>query len=156
MARPAGRPRAVREASVYDLREEFLARCRAKNLSDRTIEWHEDRTHQLSDLRAGHGTALARELSLDDVDKRPRRSASARSQTADGSGLRSGDQDPLPLRAPEGLLADDIARDLEMPKVPQVIIETFSDGQSAHPRSHRPRGSRHPHCRVRCGCRAHP
>jgi hypothetical protein len=35
MARPAGRRRAVREASVYDLREEFLARCWDRGISKR-------------------------------------------------------------------------------------------------------------------------
>jgi hypothetical protein len=56
VARPAGRSRAARDVSVNDLREEFLARCRAKNLSDRTIEWYEDRTHQLCEC--GPGVAL--------------------------------------------------------------------------------------------------
>jgi hypothetical protein len=43
MARPAGRPIGTREATVAELRDEFLDRCRAKNLSVRT-EWYEDRT----------------------------------------------------------------------------------------------------------------
>jgi hypothetical protein len=68
MARPAGRPLAVREVSIYDLREEFLSRCRAKNLSDRTMEWYEDRTVQLCDLWAAQGAALACELSVDNLE----------------------------------------------------------------------------------------
>jgi hypothetical protein len=48
MARPAGRPIAVRAVTIHDLREEFLARCTAKNLSGWTLEWYEDRTRRFN------------------------------------------------------------------------------------------------------------
>lgn len=38
MARPARRPLAVTAPTVHDLSEEFLASCKAKDLSDRTVE----------------------------------------------------------------------------------------------------------------------
>ena len=45
------RPRSTRmaDATIADLREEFLDRCRAKNLSVRTLEWYEDRTQRFSE-----------------------------------------------------------------------------------------------------------
>jgi site-specific recombinase XerD len=131
MARPAGRPLGVREASVYDLREEFLARCKAKNLSDRTLEWYEDRTHQLCDFWAGHGTELARDLSLDDVESAlvALRRRGLAPQTVRGFAQVAKTLCRFGHR--KGLIADDIVADLEMPRVPQVIIETFSEEQLA-------------------------
>jgi integrase/recombinase XerD len=131
MARPAGRPLAAREATVHDLREEFLARCRAKNLSARTMEWYEDRTHQLCELWAGRGSGLARDLTLDHVDDAlaALRRRGLAPQTVRGFAQVAKTLCRFGHR--KGLIADDIARDLEMPKVPQVIIETFSDEQLA-------------------------
>ena len=40
MVRIPSDPLAVREDTLQDLREEFLVRCHAKNLSPRTIEWY--------------------------------------------------------------------------------------------------------------------
>lgn len=57
MARPGGRPVAAREGTIADLIEEFLDRCRAKNLSVRTIEWYEDRTRRFSDWCLESGNA---------------------------------------------------------------------------------------------------
>lgn len=39
MVRPMGRPIAKKAVRLEDLREESLARCEARNLSGRTIEW---------------------------------------------------------------------------------------------------------------------
>jgi hypothetical protein len=38
VVRPARRPIAIAPCTVGDLRKEFLASCKAKNLSDRTVE----------------------------------------------------------------------------------------------------------------------
>lgn len=129
MARPAGRPIAIREPSIYDLREEFLARCRAKNLSDRTIEWYEDRTLQLSDLWAGQGAQLTCELTLDHVEDAlvALRERGLAPQTVCGFAQVAKTLCRFGHR--KGLIADDIARDLEMPRAPQMIIETFTDEQ---------------------------
>lgn len=131
MARPAGRPLAAREPSVYDVREEFLARCRAKNLSGRTMEWYEDRTHQLCELWEARGSALACDLTLDHVDDAlvALRRRGLAPQTVRGFAQVAKTRCRFGHR--KGLIADDIARDLEMPKVPQLIIETFSDEQLA-------------------------
>jgi hypothetical protein len=39
MVRPVGHPLRRRAVTIYDLREEFLARCQARNLNERTIQW---------------------------------------------------------------------------------------------------------------------
>jgi integrase/recombinase XerD len=129
MARPAGRPRAVREASVYDLREEFLARCRAKNLSDRTMEWYEDRTLQLCDLWTARGAALASELTVEHVEDAlvDLRERGLAPQTVRGFAQIAKTLCRFGHR--KGLIPDEIAHDLEMPRVPQTIIETFTDDQ---------------------------
>lgn len=66
MVRPVGHPLHRRAVTVHDLREEFLARCQARNLSDRTIQWYEDRSQQFAKWRVEassqprHSTLVAR------------------------------------------------------------------------------------------------
>ena len=64
------RPRTTRatEATMADLRGEFLDRCRAKNLSPRTLEWYEDRTRRFSDWCLERGILPARDLTTDDLE----------------------------------------------------------------------------------------
>jgi hypothetical protein len=40
---------ARRPIMLEDLREEFLARCEARNHSGRTIQWYDDRTRRFVD-----------------------------------------------------------------------------------------------------------
>lgn len=129
MARPAGRPVAAREATVADLREEFLDRCRAKNLSVRTIEWYEDRTRRFSDWCLESGILRARDLTTDDLE-------------AFILNLQAGPYKPQTVRGfaqiaktlaryghRKGFIPADPSRDFEMPRVPSTLIETFSDDQ---------------------------
>src|ERR671931_374170 len=44
MVRPLGRPMARRDVTVENLRQQSLAHCEARNLSERTLEWDADRT----------------------------------------------------------------------------------------------------------------
>lgn len=69
MARPAGRPIGTHETTIADLREEFLDRCRGKNLSGRTIEWYEDRTRRFSDWCLDQGILQAKDLTADDLER---------------------------------------------------------------------------------------
>jgi len=64
------RPRVTQsdKATIADLREEFLNRCRAKNLSARTIEWYEDRTRRFSDWCLERGILKAQDLTTEDLE----------------------------------------------------------------------------------------
>lgn len=129
MARPAGRPFAAREVTVYDLRDQFLARCLAKNLSPRTIEWYEDRTGRFVEWCSARGVERAADLTGGDVDGFliELRKDGLAPQTVRGFAqvvktlCRFGHR--------HGLIAEDLTRDFEMPRVPQVVIQTFSDDQ---------------------------
>ena len=125
------RPRTTRttEVTIADLRDEFLDRCRAKNLSVRTLEWYEDRTRRFSDWCLERGILRAKDLTTDDLE-------------AFVLSLQAGPYKPQTVRGfaqiaktvaryghRKGLIPDDLTRDFEMPKVPKTIIETFSDEQ---------------------------
>jgi hypothetical protein len=49
MVRPLGRPLERKAVTLEDLREDFLAHCEARNLSERTLEWYGDRTRRFAD-----------------------------------------------------------------------------------------------------------
>ncbi len=66
MARP--RTTRITEPTVADLREEFLDRRRAKNLSPRTMEWYQDRTLRFSDWCLERGILLTRDVTADDLE----------------------------------------------------------------------------------------
>lgn len=125
------RPRSARttEATVADLRDEFLDRCRAKNLSVRTMEWYGDRTCRFTDWCLERGILRARDLTVDDLEDFV-------------LSLQAGPYKPQTVRGfaqvaktlaryghRKGLIPDDLTSDFEMPKVPKTIIETFSDPQ---------------------------
>jgi len=117
------RPRTTRttEATIADLREEFLDRCRAKNLSPRTIEWYEDRTRRFSDWCFERGILRAKDLTTDDLE-------------AFVLSFQAGPYKPQAVRGfaqiaktvaryghRKGLIPKDLTRDFEMPKVPKTI-----------------------------------
>lgn len=125
------RPRVTRslEATIADLREEFLDRCRAKNLSGRTIEWYEDRTRRFSDWCFDQGILRAQDLTTDDLESfvLSVQAGGYKPQTVRGFAQVAKTVARYGHR--KGLIPADLTRDFEMPKVPQTIIETFSDEQ---------------------------
>ncbi len=68
MARPAGRPIAARGVTVCDVREQFLARGGASNLSPRTVEWYGDRTGRFTAWWLARSVERAADLTVGDVD----------------------------------------------------------------------------------------
>lgn len=125
------RPRTTRkgEPTILDLRDEFLDRCRAKNLSPRTIEWYEDRTRRFSDWCFESGILKAQDLTTEDLE-------------GFVLSIQAGPYKPQTVRGfaqiaktvaryghRKGLIPNDLTSDFEMPKVPKTIIETFSDEQ---------------------------
>jgi integrase/recombinase XerD len=131
MARPARRPIAVAPSTVDDLREEFLASCRAKNLSERTVEWYEEKSRRFAEwcsqdgapdvanLTASHLDAFLIEIKDRGYAPQTVRGFAQVVKTLCRFGYR------------RGFIADDLAVDLEMPKAPQRIISTFTDDQLA-------------------------
>ena len=57
MVRPLGRPLARKAVTLEDLREDFLAHCEARNLSQRTLEWYGDRTRRFGGSSGTRGYA---------------------------------------------------------------------------------------------------
>jgi integrase/recombinase XerD len=124
------RPRVTQsdKATIADLREEFLNRCRAKNLSARTIEWYEDRTRRFSDWCLERGILKAQDLTTEDLEAfvlsiqaGPYKPQTVKGFAQIAKTVRYGHR--------KGLIPNELTRDFEMPKVPQTIIETFSDEQ---------------------------
>lgn len=131
MARPARRPIAVAPATVDDLREEFLASCRAKNLSERTVEWYEEKSRRFAEWCSQDGAADAASLTAAHLDAflieiKERGYAP---QTVRGFAQMVKTLCRFGYR--RGLLADNLASGLEMPKVPHRIISTLTDDQLA-------------------------
>jgi integrase/recombinase XerD len=125
------RPIAVAPATVDDLREEFLASCRAKNLADRTVEWYEEKSRRFAEWCSQDGAHEAANLTASHLDAflieiKDRGYAP---QTVRGFAQVVKTLCRFAYR--RGLLADDLASGLEMPKVPHRIISTFTDDQLA-------------------------
>ena len=131
MARPARRPIAVAPATVDDLREEFLASCRAKNLSERTVEWYEEKIRRFAEWCSQEGAADAASLTASHLDAYliELKDRGYAPQTVRGFAQVVKTLCRFGYR--RGFLARDLAFDLEMPKVPQRIIRTFTDDQLA-------------------------
>jgi integrase/recombinase XerD len=129
MARPAGRPIGTRQATIADLRDEFLDRCRAKNLSTRTIGWYEDRTRRFSRWCFDNGILLAQDLTTEDLEAFIRwlQADTYKPQTIRGFAQVAKTLSLFGHR--KGFLPRDVTRDFEMPRVPTTVIETFSEEQ---------------------------
>lgn len=63
MVRIPSNPLKVRVDTLQDLREEFLVRCHAKNLSPRTIEWYAAHTASFIEWCRVRGVTAAAQLS---------------------------------------------------------------------------------------------
>ena len=129
MVRLAVHPLRVREETLQDLRDEFLLRCQAKNLSARTIEWYEERTRFFAEWCEARGIERAAELTTSVLEEYviDMRASGLAPNTVRGYAQILKTMARLGHR--KGLIPVDITADFEMPKVPQVIIPTFSDEQ---------------------------
>lgn len=129
MARPVGNVYASHETTIEDVRQEFLAPARAKNLATRTIGGYD--RHTLGFLRwcasqgLGVGARSARLAPgrLHHLPARGRRRAAHRPRS------RSDRQGARALRFPQGLHPDRDPAGLHAAEGPQVIIEAFNDDQ---------------------------
>lgn len=129
MARPLGNAYAYREPTLDDLREEFLARAHAKNLAPRTIEWYERHTASFRDWCTALGIIAAAELRSSDLDDYlvTLHAGGAAPHTVHGAGQVVKSVARFGFR--KGYFAEEISRDFTLPKVPEIIIATFSDDQ---------------------------
>lgn len=129
MVRPAVHPLRVREETLQDLRDEFLVRCHAKNLSPRTIEWYAKHTASFIEWCRARGVTAAAQLSTSLIEEYL---IGAREQGRTPNTVRGYAQTLKTLSRfghKKGLIPANIMADFEMPKVPQVIIQTFSEDQ---------------------------
>ncbi len=69
MVQPLGRPLARRADTLEDLREEFLARCEARSLSGRTLEWYADRTRRFADWCSDRRISAPSDLRWSDLEE---------------------------------------------------------------------------------------
>jgi integrase/recombinase XerD len=129
MVRPAVHPLRVREETLHDLRDEFLLRCQAKNLSARTIQWYEERTRLFVDWCEARRIERAAELTTSVLEEYviELRASGLAPNTVRGYAQILKTMARLGHR--KGLIPVDITTDFEMPKVPQLVIPTFSDEQ---------------------------
>jgi integrase/recombinase XerD len=116
---------------VDDLRQEFLASRRAMNLSDRTVEWYEDKTRRFVQwsLKAGATEAASLTASHLDAFLIEVKDRGYAPQTV--RGFAQVVKTLCRFAHRRGFIAHDLALGLEMPKVPRRIIETFTDDQLA-------------------------
>lgn len=129
MARPLGNAFGCREQTIDDLRDEFLARAHAKNLAPRTIERYQRHAGDFRDWCAAHGIVTAAQLRSSDLDDYlvALHSFGAAPNTVHGAGQVVKSLARFGYR--RGFFTEEISRDFELPKVPEIIIATFSDGQ---------------------------
>lgn len=121
--------RVARELTIEDLCNEFLARGRAKNLSPRTIEWYERHARAFARRCASKGIVLARELECAHLDDFlvAMHGTGVAANTVRGAAQTIKALSRFGFR--KGHIPTEITRDFEMPRVPQVIVETFTDDQ---------------------------
>jgi integrase/recombinase XerD len=129
MVRIPSNPLAVREDTLQDLRDEFLVRCHAKNLSPRTIEWYAKHSELFIEWCRKRGVTAPAQLSTTLLEEYliEAREAGRTPNTVRGYAQTLKTLSRFGHR--KGLIPQNITADFEMPKVPQVIIQTFSDEQ---------------------------
>jgi hypothetical protein len=121
MVRPVGHPLRRRAITIHELREEFLARCEARNLSDRTIQWYEDRTGQFEEWCASREIVSAGELTCSHLEDFL---LALRQQERGAHTVRGFAQILKSLCRfgyRKGLVPEDITPDFEMPRVPKTL-----------------------------------
>lgn len=124
-----GNTYAVREASIEDLREAFLANASAKNLAVRSIEWYERHTAGLRDWCNARGIDAVVQLGASHLDDYllSLRACGAADHTVRGAAQVAKTLARFGYR--RGYLPEEITRDFSLPKVAQTIIVTFTDEQ---------------------------
>ena len=100
-----------------------------KNLSARTIEWYENRTRRFSDWCLNQGILRAQDLATDDLEAYVLSVQAGPYEPQAVKGFAQAAKTVARYGHRKGLIPADLTRDFEMPKVPQTIIETFSDEQ---------------------------
>lgn len=128
MAEPI-RSRDGRNITVEQLVEDFLAHCRAKNLSARTVEWYEYKYGAFVDWCRVQGIFKAAELDTADLEDYL---AAEKARGISENTLRGSAQILKTLcrfghRRRE--MGDIITGLFAMPKTPQVLIQTLNDEQ---------------------------
>jgi integrase/recombinase XerD len=106
-----------------------LARGRAKNLSPRTIEWYERHGRAFARWCASEGIVWARELECTHLDDFlvALHGTGVAANTVRGAAQTIKALSRFGFR--KGHIPTEITRDFEMPRVPQVIVETLTDEQ---------------------------
>lgn len=128
MAEPT-RTRDGRNITVEQLVEDFLAHCRAKNLSTRTIEWYGYKYGAFIDWCRERGIFKAAELETADLEEfvATERARGISENTVKGTAQILKTLCRFGYRRKE--MGDIITDQFVMPKTPQVLIETFTDDQ---------------------------
>lgn len=115
--------------TIHDLCDDFIARCHAKNLTPRTIEWYEMRIRCFSRWCEDKGIRMARSLSTGALEEylitEQSRGISANTVHSMAQMVKT----LCRFGHRKGYMPDIITGQFEMPKVPQVLIETFTDVQ---------------------------
>lgn len=115
--------------TIHDLCDDFVARCHAKNLTPRTIEWYEMRIRRFIRWCEDNGIMMARRLSTEALEQYL---ISEQSRGISPNTVHSMAQMAKTLCLfgyRKGYMPDIITGQFEMPKVPDVLIETFTDEQ---------------------------
>jgi integrase/recombinase XerD len=128
MAEPI-RSRETSDITIGQLWEEFLARCRAKNLSATTIEWYGFKLGKFVDWCEERGILTASQLDTIDLEDFV---AAEKARGISANSLR-GTAQILKTLCRFGyrrkIMTDIITGQFEMPKAPEVLIEIFTDEQ---------------------------
>lgn len=128
MAEPI-RSRDGRNITIEQLVEDFLAHCRARNLSERTVEWYEYKYGAFVDWCRERGIFKAAELDTADLEDYL---AAEKARGLSDNTLR-GSAQILKTLCRYGhrrkQMADIITGQFAMPKTPQVLIQAFNDEQ---------------------------
>ncbi|MEX2557572.1 MAG: tyrosine-type recombinase/integrase [Actinomycetota bacterium] len=110
------------------MREAYIARAYAKDLAPRTIEWYERHSTTFRDWCAEEGIVFAAELRATHLDDYLIfLHARLAPHTVHGAAQVAKSMTRLGFR--KGYFAREISRDFELPKVPQMIIATYTDDQ---------------------------
>lgn len=115
--------------TLHDLCDDFIARCHAKNLSPRTIEWYDMRIRRFTRWCEDNGITMARRLTTEVLEDYLTAEASRDISPNTVHSMAQMVKTLCRFGHKRGYMADIITGQFEMPKVPEVLIETFSDDQ---------------------------
>ena len=129
MARPIGNAFGFREPTIDDMREAYIERAYAKDLAERTIQWYERHSAGFRDWCTSEGITLTAQLRSSHLDEYLIfcRASGLAPHTVHGAAQVAKSMARLGYRT--GTIATEISRGFELPKVPELLIATFSDEQ---------------------------